>query len=372
MHAILQPSSAHRWVNCPGSVQAEQQYPDVETEQAREGSASHWVGEQLIGLHTQGMQSIATDFVGKPAPNGVIISDESFEGATLYADDVASVMRQTGIFTPQLEQPVTIPRVHELNWGTPDCSIKPPNKLIVWDYKFGRVAVETRENWQLIDYALGLLDETDDQYIDVELRLVQPRAFHVDGVCRSWTVKGSDLRGFANHLRAAAEESQTENPSCKAGTWCTNCSASKDCMTLQRANVTIVDRIEVLQLHELSPGDRAIELRYLQRAQDLLKERLTALETEALTQHGEGNVTPGFSIGYGRGSVNWDKPDNEVIAMGDLMGIELRKPPTPITPTQAKKLNVDGAVVNSYCKKHTGAARLVTDEKTIAGRVFSK
>ena len=60
-----------------------------------------------------------------------------------------------------------------------------------------------------------------------------------------------------------------------------------------------------------------------------------------------------------------------MIALGDVLGVDLRKAEAPITPTQAKKLNVDEAVINSYSEKRQGSARLVTDDKTIAGRVFS-
>lgn len=383
MHAILPPSSAHRWVECPGSVKAEQQYPDDESESAREGTAAHWVAEQVLSSYKTTDNSIllANQFVDQSAPNGVIITDEMAEGADLYVKDVLKRCQDGGYLQiMQIEQPVTIPRVHDLNWGTPDCVIwdQKNGRLIIWDFKFGRVAVENRENWQLIDYAIGVLDSIPDmnglmdQHVKVEMRIVQPRAFHPDGVCREWTVQGSDLRAYANKLANSAAQSQKDDPPCKAGSWCDNCTASRGCMTLQRATSAVTDRIEVLQLHDLSPEDTAVELRYLQKAKVLLDQRLEALEAQALEQVRNGTVVPGYGIGYGRGSVKWNKPDAEVIALGDLMGIELRKPEKPITPTQAKQLNVDEAVINSYSDKHQGSARLVTDDKTIAGRVFGK
>ena len=36
-HAILSPSSAHRWMTCTPSAQLETQFPDTESEAAAEG-----------------------------------------------------------------------------------------------------------------------------------------------------------------------------------------------------------------------------------------------------------------------------------------------------------------------------------------------
>lgn len=381
MHAVLAPSSSHRWVNCPGSVQAEQKYPDDETDESREGTAAHWVGEQVLLSWKDGRKLIlCSDFVGKSAPNSVIITDEMCEGADIYVQDVLKICQDGGYLrSMQIEQPVTIPRVHDLNWGTPDCKIhaEDQSKLIIWDFKFGRVPVENRKNWQLIDYTIGCLDTITggnglaDQHIKVEMRIVQPRAFHPDGVCREWTVTGSDLRGYANQLSVAADLSQQQDPPCKAGDWCKHCTASRGCMTLQREAASIADHVEVLELHDLSPEHSAIELRYLQRAKTLLDQRFKALEAQTLEQIQGGTVVPGYGIGHGRGSTVWTKPNEEVITLGDLLGVQLRKPEAPITPIQAKKLNVDDAVINSYSEKRPGAARLVTDDKTIACRVFS-
>lgn len=381
MHAILAPSAAHRWVNCHGSVQAEQQYPDTESEAAREGTACHEIAAELIKAAALG-NCHSFEFDGKSATNGVMFNQEMFEASEIYAEDVRSIMQKTGIFASELlkiEQPVTIPRVHDLNWGTPDCRIWDfkGGVLYIWDFKYGYGVVEVEENWQLIEYALGCLDEVtdanglEDQHIRINMRIVQPRAFHPDGVCRSWEVQASDLRGHANQLAVAANASQRADPTCKAGEWCDHCKADTACMTNQREGGRIADRIEVLNLHDLTPEQAAVELRYLERAHVLLESRLESLQAQTLEQIKNGTVIPGYAVGYGRGSTQWNKPDSEVIALGDLMGIELRKPEKPVTPGQALKLNVDGAVINSYSTKHQGTARLVSDDKTIASRVFS-
>lgn len=380
MHAVLSPSAAHRWVNCPGSVKAEQQYPDVETDDSREGTAAHWVAEQSLSSYKTNTGIVmSSQLIGKTAPNGVIITDELADSAQVYVSDVLKVAQDGGYLqSMELEKLVMMPRVHDLNWGTSDCIIHAVDaaKLIVWDFKHGHDPVECYENWQLIDYTIGAIDQITggdgiaDQHLTVEMRVVQPRAFHPEGTCRSWTVIASDLRGYANQLHTAALESQSNDPPTKSGNWCKHCKASKGCATLQKDAAAITDRVQVLQLNDLTSESAAVEVTYLRRAKVLLSERLDALETEMLEQIRNGVTIPGYTIGYGRGSLKWDKPDSEVIALGDLIGVDFRKPEAPITPTQAKKLNVDGAVINSYSKQHSGAAKLTTDGDTIAARIF--
>jgi hypothetical protein len=321
---------------------------------------------------------LPSDFEGAEAPNGVLITEEMVDGAEMYVRDVLAVCQKDGLLASmKVEHRVKIERVHPLNWGTADCVIWTPGRLIVWDFKFGRRAVENHRNWQLMEYAIGALDEVtggngmDDQEIVIEMRIVQPRAFHVDGPCRDWKLKGDTLRGYANILSHPAGQSQLDDPPCKAGDHCRDCTASRGCVTLQQAAAGVTDRVETLQLHDLSPQDTAIELRYLRKAQTLLKERLDALESQSLEQSLAGTTIPGFGIGWGRGSTKWIGTDAEVIAMGDLMEVDLRKPEAVCTPTQAKKKNLDEAVINSYSRRYKGSACLVEDDKTIAGRVFS-
>ena len=65
----------------------------------------------------------------------------------------------------KIEERVAIPAVHANNWGTPDTWIFGHNatsgraRLVVIDYKFGHEFVEVFENWQLVDYLFGILQE---------------------------------------------------------------------------------------------------------------------------------------------------------------------------------------------------------------------
>src|SRR5574337_1579521 len=89
-HAIVAPSSAARVVQCPGSLRAEQRYPEVEPGSgAAEGEAAHWVLQQMSGG--------TIPAIGTLAPNGVAVTDEMLDGAQLAIDTVNADLAPHGM-----------------------------------------------------------------------------------------------------------------------------------------------------------------------------------------------------------------------------------------------------------------------------------
>lgn len=373
-HARLAPSSANRWVNCPGSVTMEERYPErTESESAREGTAGHWVGsEVLVG---RGAES----FVGRTAPNGVIITEEMVDAAKVYVEHVYSIapLAASRIF----ERRVAITRVHPTEcFGTPDCRYSTPGELHVWDYKYGYGIVEPKENWQLICYAAGYMDELTeipaglfDQGLTVNLHIVQPRPFHQQGSCRTWRIAGTDLRGYINRLEAAATAALGPNPQLQSGDHCRYCSARHACPAAQKAALFAIDYSCGAIPEELSARALGIEYRTLQRAAEAIKYRLTGLEQQIiqLLQKGQGSDT-GFGIQHGKGRVQWSVPAAEVFSLGDLMGKDLRAPLSPITPVQAQKLGLPADVLNAYTSTPENGIKLVPSGGTLAAQVFGQ
>lgn len=92
-HSNLGASSAKRWMNCPGSnALIEHAPPEQSSKYAAEGTAAHWVGEQLI-LEVLGDTHIKP-VVGMKCPENdyVIDADMLRHGAT-YRDYVLKVMK---------------------------------------------------------------------------------------------------------------------------------------------------------------------------------------------------------------------------------------------------------------------------------------
>lgn len=367
-HSPLAPSSAYRWQPCPGSVSLEARYPETEEDEAAAGgTASHHAGsEELLG------RPVA---IGDKAPNGVLLTEEMIEGASMWTTDVFSVCIATG--TPleelQVEQRVAMPRIHDEAYGTPDTWLYVPQAgtLYVWDYKFGHGIVEHVENWQLIMYVCGILDllgidGRNDQELWVDMRVVQPRAYHRDGRVRSWRVRASDLRGYFNKLRDAAHEAMGAHPHTLSGPHCLHCKAAAHCPTLKRATWAAVDFVGGSAPESLDADSAAYELGLLEHVQVLVKARLQGREADVTARLKRGEVVADWCLEPTYGRQTWKEGDEaQVIAVGDMCGVDLRKPEAAVTPLQAVKLaakkGVDASVIFEYSHTPRTGVKLARD-----------
>jgi hypothetical protein len=386
-HSILPPSSAGIWGKpdgCTGWVLMAQTYPETEeTVEAREGTASHEIGAEIItDAKTNNRHRTAKDWVGTTASNGVIITEEMYEAAKEYGDDVARTMRKLSVFGGpglRIEQRVEISRVHAINWGTPDCSIyhRPSNALYVWDYKFGFEVVEAFENWQAINYVAGLLDELEidghvDQFTTVHIRIAQPRAFHRDGTIREWKVLASELRAHINILSSNAHKALGPDAEFNTGSHCKHCPGRHACPAALKAGTGLYEVATKPVPVELSPEALGVQLAIVKRARKQLEYLESGFEEQAKGLIRSGSMVPGWSVEEGIGREAWAKPIEEVIALGDMLEFDLRKPVAAITPNQAKKLGVDEAVITAYSTKPRTGLKVVPDNGNKAKQVFKK
>jgi hypothetical protein len=382
-HALLAPSSMGIVMVCAGSVQLARLYPeDNDSQDAREGTASHWAGQEML-------EGRLVD-VGQIAPNGVILDEDMIEGAEMYHDAVRETVPTGG----QVEQRVDCSNVHPFMWGTPDFWYYDAvlNILYVFDYKYGRRFVEVFENWQLIAYVAGIIrglraerahwqHAAVDRLIDtmtVQMTIVQPRSYHRDGPVRSWRTSAAVLQVYSAHLAAGAEAAVlrdgTYNPDalCVVNPGCLDCTGRRACPTLQRAGMAGVDLSEAPVPFDLPPAAVGVELRMIQHAMLLLKARASGLEEQARAAMMAGQDVPFFRLERPQGREKWGKPVTEVLALGSLLGLNLAKPPAAITPTQARKLGLPAELTATYAFRSTGEMELVPDDGKKARKVFSQ
>lgn len=364
-HAPLAPSSADRWVNCPGSVVMEAAYPETEeTPEQREGTAAHWAVEQVLHGH-------AID-PGVIAPNGWVLDQEMCDGAELMLEAIPQRVRPL----VRVEQRVSMgKRIHPECWGTPDVQAYDPSgrRVHVPDYKYGHGYVEVIDNWQLICYAAGVLDAYGLHDLDVtlELSIVQPRCWHKTGHVRRWTVPASDLRGPWNRLMMAAETALGPEPPLNAGDHCRNCRARHACPALHKYVTRIHDLTERALPLEMPDNALAFEVRDLRRLAELLQARLTGLEADAEARLRAGKRLPGLALEKGESPLKWTAPAATVLGLGRVYGLDLAKPPAPITPTQARKAGLPEAVLSGAAKRDATAAKLVLSDPMAMRRIFN-
>lgn len=388
-HSIIPPSSAKIWGapnGCTGWVTMSQMYPETEeTEESKEGTASHEIGEKLIQYQTVGKISNnkASDFEGETAENGIIFTVEMFEAAEIYAADVGDVMRSTGVFGGPclgIEKRIEAKKIHDLSFGTIDAFLfdRKTGHLYIWDYKFGYEIVEAFENWQAINYVAGIFEllELDngiaDQHITVHIRIVQPRAFHRDGMIREWVVTGSDLRAHFNTLEMNAAEALGPNAKCRSGAHCRHCTARANCEAALTMGMRMYEVVTKPIPLEMSPLAAGVQLSMIKRARKQLEYLESGFEEQIKGKIRNGTSIPNWLTEQGTGRERWAKPVAEVIALGTVYGKDLKKPDEVITPNQARKKGMDADVVKSYSEKPKTGMILVEDNGDKAKRLFGE
>lgn len=365
----LSPSSVARRVACPGSHALEQRYPaENESEGAREGEAAHWVAATMLRR-----SDTTAVLAGAVHANGTAITSDMIDACLTYFSAVTA--DAGGLQELHIEEPLHIATIHPDVHGTPDCWFYRANHLYIYEFKYGHGLVEVYENWQLIEYAAGILEflgitGITDEHARVTFSVIQPRAYHRDGVVRVWSVTASDLRGYFNNLRTVENEATKPNARCRPSPQCTYCTARHACEALQRSALAATDLTGGNVAWALSPAGIGSELRYLKRAAGLLDARINGLSEQALSLIKRGERVPHWRTEQSAGRERWQVSADEVISLGEMMGVKLSKPADTITPKQAVTAGLDRALVNAYSETPPGALRLVTDDGKQARKVF--
>lgn len=361
-HARVMPSALPLTVNCAFSLQAQEQVPPApETDDEAEGSAAHFIGHKVASRARTFTLGEKFEHGGKTWE----LDDEMLDGAILYAKECSPAGR--------FEDPVAIPDVHPtLCWGTPDFwqVIAAMGYLKVIDYKYGYRFIEVYEHYQLIAYALGvarLLNLAAD--FPVLLMIVQPRAYGVGGPVREWKTTVGELYEYAVKLIAPkAAEALGPNPTATTGAHCIDCKARHACQTYRYATANLVDFSKRGVVEHLNAQQMGQELRVLRDAIKRLEGRYDGLHAQAENLARAGNNIPFWQMEQKEGRRAWldNAPVPTVVGLGELLGINLRKPETLITPTQAISAGIDESIVEQYSHRPKGALKLVPINTTAA------
>ncbi len=365
-HAYLPPSGAAAWVQCALWPLMNATYPQEGDEGTAEGDAFHWLSFMTIkGFPEANIPN------GTRAPNGVVIDEEMQEGLEIVVNSLDFGLRDEF----KIEERMHGRRVHAtLNNGTPDLGWYKFGNLHVYDWKYGHEFVDEFENWQLINYAAFWLEKlqaqgVEDHMVMVHLHVVQPRAYHPRGSHRVWTIRGSDLRAYINILAGAAERAIVANPVATTGPSCKHCPGRHACEPFQQVAGTAIELSKQAFPMEMPPAALGSELRMLWAAKDRLAARITGLEAEAEKLVRSGVNVPHTMLEASGGREGWAKPIEEIVALGQLMGVSTAKIAV-ITPNQARKLGIPKEVVAEYATRPSGSTKLVLDDGSKARRAF--
>ncbi len=192
-HALLSPSSAHRWIACPGSIGMAAKAPrrEVSSPAAAEGTLAHDYA------HAAACERFGCEH--EPAEDG---DDDMIRHAQAWADYLESLGP-----TAALEQRLTVPTID--SFGTADAIVYNGDEVHVADYKYGLgVLVRAERNPQLMMYAISATHHLPDETV-VHLHVFQPRRNLID----VWTTTVGELSVWlAETVKPAADEARSESP----------------------------------------------------------------------------------------------------------------------------------------------------------------
>lgn len=369
-HARLAPSSAHIWVECPGSVAMQAaQPPEEETDESREGTAAHW-------LLCQTLRKIAVpdDAV---ADNGVPINEEMREAIKEIVTDVTDTLKNCapGDYFQNEARVFAHNFIHPDNDGTPDVYfIQRSRKTVhIWDFKYGHRFVDVYRCWQLVDYAACIVEsEKIDDWEDwtFTFTIAQPRCYVRDelgGTLREWYTSGRELTPLFDALRAAAHAAMQPGAHCRTGAHCLDCKAAWDCEANQRMGGACVDLIHAQQPLGMDNAAIGLEAKVLAEAMARVKARLAILETKALAAIERGENVPWHKLDWSKPRVVWDKAKQaEAAQICAMFGLPVELGVALPTPTECIKQGVDAAVIKPYTFQASPAKKLARTNQASA------
>lgn len=312
-HAMLSPSSARRWINCPPSAKINAEAPAKDTVYTREGTLAHAICELkarkyfLTGIGPKKYKTAMDQFRADE------LWQDEMEGHTdAYLEALKDIA--AGFKAPPhvaLEVRVDFTEYVPEGFGTCDCLMiggvpdREGDVLHIVDFKYGKgVPVEAEKNPQMMLYALGaLLDYGPIYDIDlVRMTIIQPR---IKSESDTWEISAGELLDWAIHVvKPAAALAIRGEGDFAEGDWCRFCAIRATCRARAAAQTALEDFGFRLP-PELTGEEVGRALTLGQR----LKQWLTDIEEYALSACLEGVEIPGYKAVEGRSVRAWTDPD---------------------------------------------------------------
>lgn len=348
-HAKLSASGAHRWMNCPGSVKAEEGLKDSSSSFAEEGTRAHDLMELAM-------------LSGKPCRSFDAYGTDMADFVQVYVDYVESLKTPGDMLL--VEERVDFSEWVPGGFGTADTILIGDYRIHIIDQKYGKgVPVYAESNPQAMLYALGayagfgwMVDVKS-----VKISIVQPRLDTIS----EWEISITDLLKFGEVVRQAALDTQSPKAKRVPGEkQCRWCKAKATCPALYKMTSDILmadfEQIdEAPQPHKLSFAQMRLAL----ENKGLIEAWLLSVENSVKDLLLEGGAFEGFKLVEGRSIRKWSDEEQAGERLVDLVGEQGAFTKKLISPAQAEKLlgKKDKAKIGDIVAKPRGAATLAKE-----------
>jgi len=365
-HARLGPSSAHRWINCPGSVKASEGLENRSSVYAAEGTAAHELASTMLQFGYEGAAQFADHFIdieasetqhilsmSGPANGRTVfaVDDEMIEAVDIYCEFVRDLINKTkGVAIVDVEQRLDMTHIHPDIFGTGDAVVYDPvgEHLHVCDFKYGKgVVVGVEDNPQLLLYAAGAVRRYHNQPVrHLSMHVIQPRAAG-QGI-KTWDTDLLELMDFEGEIATAAANTQKPDAPRKAGDWCRFCLAAPICPTNREsamsdalAEFTVDGEMTLPSIDALTPDQRA----HIFRSAEKISNFVAAVQAFEHDNAMRGDILPGFKLVAKRATRRWGADETvtlpHLVQAAHLAGkdkADLYAEPKLLSPTQVEKV----------------------------------
>lgn len=322
-HAVLSASGSHRWLVCPGSVQAQRGKKDDTNFYSMEGTTAHGLLEVCLLMDEDPEQ-----FRGKVLqPGHYPIDDDMINGVGYALDYVRAYVANYPNAKVHAER-----RVHygqsfgcgdDEAFGTLDIGIDNfPTEYVIIDYKHGvGIPVSVDKNTQLRCYAVGARQEAGKRYRRYRNVVVQPRVPGRKPV-QETTITDSELTKWVEKVVMPIVPIALGNDAPRvAGSHCKYCADDGNC-TAQHALVQEKARKEFAvktPAGKMTPKQIAEVL----DAMEAIKPIYEAVHAQAVALVHKGVTVPGYVKDWTNPQRCW--PDEEAAA-AHLKALGIKNP----------------------------------------------
>lgn len=297
-HAVLSPSSAHRWLVCTPSARMEEAFPDESSAYAEEGALAHEYAEKVLKAALLGDIPILLLDRMEPELRDAVIA---------YATKCTEIVINLGILRTgdakrlvltAVESSTSIPCVPE-GFGTIDFSAHNGETLVIVDFKYGKGdKVYANDNPQLLLYASGCLADLPT-IKNIKLVIIQPRLEHID--VAEYTK--AEIKEFGAKIKPTAEKAFRGEGDFVSGEHCKFCKAKAVCTAHAKDIATTEPKM-------IAPKELTVdEVAELIPKAELIADWLSAAKQYLLGECLAGREVKGYKAVEGRATRVWSDQD---------------------------------------------------------------